>query len=145
MKYTFTYKTTIEAPIDDVWDFFSTAENLAKITSFPKIKIESDPRTMQGNEIVMSLGFSLIRMKWISLIEDVEAPLLFVDKGLVMPFPFTYWKHKHAFERYEDRPDKTLMTDSLVVEAYLPEKLIHLFLNQMFKGREKALKEVFHS
>ncbi len=139
---TFSYTTIVKAPIEEVWTFFSTAENLARITSFPKVTILSNPDTRTGNEIVMKLSVAGIGVKWVSLIEEVDAPHCFVDSGLKLPFPFTEWKHEHAFVENED---ETIMKDTIKCKAILPSYVTKAILENMFKGREKAIARVFTS
>jgi len=138
----FTYTTKINAPIEEVWSFFSSATNLSKITQFPQVNIVSDPRTMEGNKIEMVLSFGWIKMKWVSLIRDVQKPNQFVDDGIKLPFPFIQWSHVHAFSQ---TGNTTLMEDHVVCQSVLPNFMIKPILNGMFKGREKALHTHFKS
>ncbi|WP_227935028.1 SRPBCC family protein [Alkalihalobacillus deserti] len=136
-SFVYTYQTIINAPIEDVWSFFSSATNLSKITSFPKIEVTSDLRTMEGNKMEMKLGFAGVRMKWISLIHDVDAPTQFVDTGIKLPFPFTEWKHIHAFT---SQGNQTVMDDQVRCSTVLPSFMVKPLVNNMFKGREQAIK-----
>ncbi|WP_100406855.1 SRPBCC family protein [Bacillus solitudinis] len=71
-RLTFTYETIIEAPIDETWTFFSTADNLARMTTFPKVSIQSNPVTATGNLIKMELKVAGFSIEWHSLIEEVK-------------------------------------------------------------------------
>ena len=134
--YVYTYKTIINAPIEDVWSFFSTATNLPEITPFPKVEVISDPRTLAGNKIEMKLGYAGCYVNWISLIEDVQEPNQFVDKAINLPFPFAEWRHLH---RFNSNGNATIMEDQIFVRSILPSVLLKPLLNSMFKGRERAI------
>ncbi|MDT8861680.1 hypothetical protein N0O92_15790 [Alkalihalobacillus sp. MEB130] len=136
----FTYKTRIEAPIEEVWAFFSTAENLAKITSFPKVSILSGPETRQGNLIQMQLRFVCFSLKWESLIKEVQAPHFFIDKGVKLPFPFLEWQHKHVFHV---KGEYTIMEDIVEFRSVVPSYLTKPLLLSLFRGREKAIRKEF--
>ncbi|NEU30787.1 hypothetical protein GN156_08360 [bacterium LRH843] len=136
----FTYTTIIHESMDDVWTFFSTASNLQRLTSFPKVTILSNPETKAGNEIVMKLSFVGATLNWVSSIEKVEQPFLFVDRGVKLPFPFKEWRHEHHFMSHGD---ETIMTDSIVCRASVPNFLVKLILLNMFKSREKKLTLFF--
>ncbi|TWI57880.1 SRPBCC family protein [Halalkalibacter nanhaiisediminis] len=136
----FRYTTVVKAPIEEVWRFFSTAENLATITAFPNVNILSNPETKTGNEIEMKLSVAGVGVKWISLIEEVEPPFRFVDTGLKLPFPFTEWRHEHAFA---ENGAETIMTDTIMFRASMPSFITKALLENMFKGREKAIAAQF--
>ncbi|WP_096201150.1 SRPBCC family protein [Bacillus sp. FJAT-45350] len=139
-KHTFYYETYIDSHIDNVWDFFSTAENLAKITSFPKVRILSNPATVKGNIIEMELNFRLFKMAWSSDITEVVEKSYFIDVGKVVPFPFKEWRHVHAFE---EKGNGTLMKDTVTYEAIMPGLFVQQFLKGMFSSREKEIRKYF--
>ncbi|WP_216829493.1 SRPBCC family protein [Alkalihalobacterium elongatum] len=135
-KGTFRYETIINAPLSEVWDFFKSAENLAVITSFPKIKLSSDPRTVEGNLIEMELDFGVMKKSWVASIVEVKEKEYFIDTGLKLPFPFVEWKHQHRFEAVGKQ---TKMTDIVNYKASVPNLFVTLVLKQMFTGRKKVL------
>ncbi|MFC0558151.1 SRPBCC family protein [Halalkalibacter alkalisediminis] len=136
-SFVYTYKTIINAPIDNVWSFFSSATNLSKITPFPKVEIISDPRTITGNRIKMKLGYAGFNVRWISLIEDVQEPNRFVDTAVKLPFPFVEWSHIHTFT---PNGNETIMQDQVHLRSFLPSVFLKPLLNSMFKGREQAIR-----
>jgi ligand-binding SRPBCC domain-containing protein len=87
-KGTFIYHTKLEEPLDQVWDFFKSAENLVRITEYPKVKFLSDPSTVKGNTIHMELNFPFFRLKWSSFISEFKEYAYFVDEAVHIPFPF---------------------------------------------------------
>jgi ligand-binding SRPBCC domain-containing protein len=139
-SFVYTYHTVINAPIEEVWSFFETATNLSKITTFPKVVIISDPRTVDGNEIVMKLLIERLSFKWISIIQEVKNPYYFVDVGTKLPYPLIEWKHTHTFLAQKKQ---TLMKDTVVIRSLILSWLMKPFLRLMFSGREKALHHHF--
>ncbi|WP_017728251.1 SRPBCC family protein [Halalkalibacterium ligniniphilum] len=138
-KETFHYETVIDAQLDEVWGFFSTADNLVKITRLPKITLLSNPETIQGNTIKMKIGVAGVSVMWEALIEEVKAPHFFIDKAIKPPFPFTAWKHIHAFEQSGER---VLMKDTVEYEATIPTFIVNKLLTKMFRDRGKAVKQL---
>ncbi|MFC0473567.1 hypothetical protein ACFFHM_24430 [Halalkalibacter kiskunsagensis] len=138
----FTYRTVVKASIDDVWSFFATAENLAQITTFPKINIQSDPETKQGNVIVMKLGLAGFYVKWTSLISEVNAPHYFIDKGIQLPLPFTEWTHKHSFTA---SGTDTIIEDTVIFKSFVPSLITKPMLVNLFRGRELSIMKEFSS
>lgn len=139
---TFKYETTIDAPLSEVWDFFKSAENLTVITSFPRIKLHSDPSTIEGNDIEMELNFGVVQKKWTAKILEVKEEEYFIDKGIKLPFPFIKWEHRHQFD---SDGSGTKMTDIVNYQASIPNLFVTLVLRQMFAGRKKVLVEKFTS
>ncbi|UOE95974.1 hypothetical protein [Alkalihalobacillus sp. LMS39] len=138
-KGIFSYKTIIHAQKDEVWRFFSTAENLAKITSFPKVRITSDPETKKGNHIVMELQFFLFTFHWTAIITAVTDDY-FIDEAIKVPFPLIAWKHKHHLHAENG---VTVMTDTVEYESIIPSSLLKPFFYGMFQSRKKAIQHYF--
>ncbi|WP_368504684.1 hypothetical protein AB3N04_03140 [Alkalihalophilus sp. As8PL] len=140
--YLFTYETKIEASLEEVWSFFSTAENLVKITDFPTITLHSNPLTSEGNTIQMKIGVGPIKANWHSYIEEVKPLEYFIDVGVKVPFSIHSWRHKHAFVSL---PNHTLMKDTVEIQSTLPSIILKTALKKMFTGREKAVQLHFLS
>ncbi|WP_051556640.1 SRPBCC family protein [Alkalihalobacterium bogoriense] len=138
-KSIFTYKTIIHAQKSEVWHFFSTADNLAKITSFPKVRITSDPETKKGNRIVMELQFLFFTFHWTANITAVTEDY-FIDEAIKVPFPLIAWKHKHCLH---EENGVTVMTDTVEYESSIPSFLLKPFIYGMFQNRKKAIQHYF--
>ncbi len=135
----FSYNTTLHANLDEVWTLFSSAENLVRVTRFPKISLHSDPSTVKGNHLELELNFVLFRLNWRLIILDVQAKSFFIDEALRIPFPFRAWRHTHSFAQVGE---STVMTDKVEFEAYVPALLVRLLLRGMFMDRERAIKNL---
>jgi ligand-binding SRPBCC domain-containing protein len=138
-KGTFEYETTLPHHIDEVWSFFSTAHNLVRISTYPKVSVQSDPAMAEGNLIQLQLNFRLFRLKWLLTIQDVQEKCYFIDEAVHVPFPFRGWRHGHYLARVGDC---TIMKDKVEFQAYAPAFLIRLALRGMFRDRERAIKRL---
>jgi ligand-binding SRPBCC domain-containing protein len=106
----------VRAPRSAVFEFFSAAENLERLTPpFLKFQILSplpiEMRAGQHIEYRIALGF--VPMRWLTEITEWQPATHFVDEQL--RGPYRYWHHLHEFS---DAPDGTLMRD--VVDYELP-------------------------
>lgn len=146
--HTLKRETFIAASIDAVFDFFSRAENLDRITPpwlHFKIRTMIPIQMKKGTFIDYSLRLHGIPVQWRSQITEWDPPRLFVDTQI--KGPYTIWIHKHLFHVSDGG---TVMRD--IVEYVLPgqilEPLIHFFvcrdLGRIFDYREKSLVNIFN-
>jgi ligand-binding SRPBCC domain-containing protein len=98
-SYLLEHEQRIPRPIDEVFSFFSDAENLERITPpWLNFKIVS-PRPIAiaaGARIVYRLKWRGIPMRWITEIAEWSPPHRFVD--LQLQGPYRLWRHTHTFE-----------------------------------------------
>ena len=118
MRYTFHSTQQLSCDIDTAWAFFSSANNLARITPknmrFTVLTDLGDDDIYEGMIIDYTVAPLLgIPLKWRTVISQVHPKVSFTDfqeKG-----PFKLWKHFHEFIPNEKG---ILMKD--VVEYELP-------------------------
>jgi ligand-binding SRPBCC domain-containing protein len=146
--HTLARKTFIPSPMDRIFEFFSRAENLDRITPpwlhfkvLTKIPIHME----KGTLIDYALKLHGLPIRWKSQITKWEPPHLFVDTQI--KGPYTIWIHQHHFRKQNGG---TVMED--IVEYGVPgcilEPLIHFVfvrrdLDQIFDYREKSLVKIF--
>jgi ligand-binding SRPBCC domain-containing protein len=105
------FKTKLYRPLPEIFEFFSNAENLNKVTpSEVKFSMLTPmPITMQvGALIDYHIKLSGIPFFWRTQISVWEPPYRFVDEQVKGPYVF--WRHEHIFE---DKGHYVLMTDRL--------------------------------
>jgi hypothetical protein len=107
----------IARPLPEVFEFFSRASNLERITppwlSFSIIGAE--PREVAaGTVIPYRLRLHGLPLIWISQIEQFERGRLFVDRQLFGPYQ--QWVHRHQFEADGDH---TVVRDEIRYELPL--------------------------
>lgn len=118
--YTLHRETWIPAPLPQVFDFFSRAENLAALTPpWLGFRILTPPpiQMQQGARIAYKLRVHGLPIRWVTQIEQWNPPHAFIDVQLKGPYKL--WRHTHRFVVIENG---TLMAD--MVEIALPFGLI---------------------
>ena len=138
----------IPRPLDEVFAFFSQAENLQALTPaflhfqfVTPLPIRLEP----GALIEYRLRFCGVPIGWVTRIETFTPGRSFSD--IQLSGPYSYWHHQHGFSAV---PEGTLMRD--VVDYDLPlgplGHLAHaLFvrraLRQIFDYRRRKIEEIF--
>jgi ligand-binding SRPBCC domain-containing protein len=138
----------ISAPIERVFEFFSLAENLERITP-PILRfriLTALPIAMHAGTIIdYQIRIRGIPVLWRTLIEKWDPPHAFVDTQLKGPYKL--WHHTHTFERVGK---KTLMKD--VVRYQAPFGVLGLLtlpvfvtpeINRIFAHRRLVIENVF--
>jgi len=139
----------VKIPLKTAWDFFSSPDNLSKITpEHMRFNITSgSPAKMYPGQIISYKVSPVagIKTNWVTEITQVVEESFFVDEQRFGPYKM--WHHEH---RFEIQGDGVLMTDR--VSYKLPfgvfGRIAHaLFvrkqLNQIFEYREKCLDNMF--
>jgi len=142
------YKTSINKPLDEVFAFFSKAENLNKLTPSElqfEILTPSPIAMKKGAMIEYKIKLSGIPFKWKTEICEWNPPYKFADQQL--KGPYTKWYHEHIFTEEEG---KTIMIDRITYlsKGWIMAPLLHaLFVDkrvkEIFTYREKVLNDLF--
>lgn len=96
--YLFSAEQLVSRPLDEVFNFFSRAENLQELTpAWLHFRILSvEPRPVQrGTLIQYSLRWRIFPIRWTTEIVEWEPPHRFVD--LQLKGPYKLWRHEHRF------------------------------------------------
>ena len=134
-------------PVEEVFDFFSNAENLAVLTP-PWVSfciLTPCPITMHAGTIIdYRIGIHGIPLPWRTEITEWEPTRRFVD--VQRRGPYRLWRHQHEFE---PRDGGTLCRDTVAYAVFF-EFLIHpLFVRKdvaaIFASREEKMRELFCS
>lgn len=89
---------------------------------------------------------SPVKMEWISVItedEINEEEAYFTDEGKQLPFPLTYWKHKHIVRKISE--DRSLIIDDISFKAgnKLMSMMMYPAIYLGFAPREKIYQSYF--
>jgi len=88
----------VPRPLDEVFDFFSKAENLQQLTPswlhFRILEVEPSP-VRKGTLIRYALRWRIVPIRWTTEIVEWEPPHRFVDVQLKGPYKL--WHHEHRF------------------------------------------------
>ena len=135
--YTLTKEMTVPRPLDEVFEFFSRPENLARITP-PWLGfriISPSPVLMKpGTVIDYTIRVMGIRLRWRTQISEYQPPHRFVDEQL--QGPYAVWKHTHTFA---ETNGGTLIGDE--VRYALPFGPLGTLVRSLAVGRQ--LEEIF--
>ena len=139
----------VPAPIEEVWDYFATPENLNEMTP-PNMNFE----IVHGVEDKMRLGqlieygvrfMPVFKSRWLTEIAHVEEGAYFVDEQRIGPYNF--WYHEHSFEATENG---TRITDQVTYQLPLGPlgDLVHAFwvgprLKGIFNYRQEKIAQLF--
>lgn len=92
----------VPRPLEEVFDFFSRAENLEQLTppflNFRILSVQPNP-VRQGTLIRYRLRWRVFPIYWTTRIEAWEPPHRFID--LQLKGPYSLWHHTHTFEAVE--------------------------------------------
>ncbi len=130
-------ETKLYGSLEEVFGFFSKAENLNEVT--PKDLsfsfLTPTPIKMHvGTLIDYQIKLFGIPFGWRTLISDWEPPYRFVDQQLKGPYRF--WHHEHTFEQCDGY---VLMRDR--VSFLSPGGFLEGFFNWLFV--ERQVKKIF--
>lgn len=141
--------TVLKAPIEKVWEFFSSPANLPLITppeldftvvseipaeAYPGLILEYTVRPFPG-----------LRVKWVSEITQVLKHRFFVDEQRFGPYRF--WHHEHHFKEMNagiemiDLVHYALHADPLSRPVHA--LVVRPQLEKIFSFRREALKNYF--
>ncbi len=150
--YTLRSEQIINAPLDEVWDFFSRPQNLDRITPEDmKFSITNNPgnETYTGQIITYRIGILPgVDSNWVTEITHLREKQFFVDEQRFGPY--VMWHHEHHFQETAD--GKVLMTD--IVNYKLPLGIlgnlvagnaIEKRLMKVFSHRYKIIEEFFYA
>ncbi len=140
--------TLLRKPIEEVFDFFSNAENLEILTPPTlhfHIKSPLPIHMEKGTHIEYTIKLHGIPLKWKTLISTWEPPFRFVDTQLEGPYKI--WVHEHVFE---SQGTFTRMHDTVrflspgwVLEPILHHAFIQKKVEEIFDYRRKQLAKLF--
>ena len=137
--YHLTFTQHINASLDKAWDFFSSPENLAKITppdmdfqviSSPSEKVYAGQVIEYNVKVLPGLS-----MYWMTEITHVQELKYFVDEQRYGPY--SLWHHQHHFKEVIGG---VLMTD--IVHYKIPFWFLGDIANTLFV--RKQLKKIFN-
>jgi len=148
--YQFFNSVVIERPLPEVFAFFSSAQNLEKITppllNF-KILSQSTTEIKSKTEFVYRLKVHQIPIKWKTIIENFQENHSFSDYQDPKQGPYQAWHHTHEFMAISQT--SCLMTDKIYyrLPCFAPEALAYFLvkkdIEKIFKYRNSQLNNFF--
>ncbi|MDG2052301.1 MAG: SRPBCC family protein [Flavobacteriaceae bacterium] len=136
--------------VSKAWIFFSSPENLAKITP-PKMNFlitSGKPKALYTGQIISYKVnvVKCIQINWVTEITCVDFEKYFVDEQRFGPYKM--WHHEHIFEKIDDNNCKIIDVVSYKLPFGIIGKWGHkLFvkkqLQSIFEYRTKIIKKLF--
>jgi NADH dehydrogenase len=147
-KQILTSSHIVRADLEGVWDFFSRAQNLGRITprSMGFEMHTSEPTTEAGSTIDYTVRPLFgIPTKWRTRIDEVEAPHRFRDSQV--KGPYKSWVHEHRFSaidggvRMDDRIEYEMPFGPIGTLGH--RMLVRAQLQHLFDFRANAIDAIF--
>ncbi|MDZ4694504.1 MAG: SRPBCC family protein [Deltaproteobacteria bacterium] len=149
-RYVLRREQIVAAPLEKVFEFFSDAVNLERLTpAFLRFAITTAmPIRMQaGTELEYTLRLLGKRIDWKTLIRDFDPPHSFVD--VQVRGPYSLWHHRHTFEscnqgtRMVDHIDYDVPLGPLGSMAHVV--MVRPMLERIFDYRARIVSQLFPS
>ncbi len=150
MPFVYRAEQVVPRPLDEVFEFFSRAENLQKITppwlNFRILSVDPEP-VQKGTLILYSLRWRIFPIRWTTEIIAWDPPHCFID--LQLKGPYKVWHHEHHFIA---EGNSTRITDEVRYE--LPFGILGRIVHQLkvkydvetiFGYRKKVVEQIFGS
>lgn len=132
----------------DVTAQFNQNLFLALAPAFPKLSLTRYEGQRTGDEIDITLDFGLWKSRWLARIlsswQDAKT-WGFIDEGTVLPFPFTYWHHKHLVEAQGDSACLVIDAVHFAAGPYWLSVCMRPIVVGMLQGREPQYKRYFRA
>ncbi|MDO8898306.1 MAG: SRPBCC family protein [Bacteroidales bacterium] len=144
-------KVILKAPIEKVWDFFSSPANLKKITPPAmgfNIITGGDGKMYPGQIISYNVKpVAGIPLTWVTEITHVEPLKFFVDEQRFGPY--SMWHHEHHFREVEQGVEMTDIVTYVLPFGFLGRIAHKLFVKnkvqQIFEYRSKVMNQFFET
>ncbi len=150
--YQFHSEQFLPISIEEAWAFFSSPNNLSKITP-PEMKFniiattgENESEIFNGQKIKYKVSPLLgIPMHWLTEIDGVQTNITFMDKQL--EGPYKKWEHTHTFVSVKDGTIMYATVNYQLPFSYLGKIAHWLFIRKkiesIFQFRKEKLDSIF--
>ncbi len=136
-------------PVEEAWDFFSSPQNLVKITPTSldfRITSEITGEEIYTGQIITYKVRPLfgIDLSWVSEITHVERFKLFVDEQIKGPYKM--WHHEHHFKLVSGGTEMTDIVQYKIpfgVLGNLGLPIVEKQLEGIFSYRRRKVEEMF--
>lgn len=149
--YTLSASQELKISLEKAWAFFSSPENLQKITPEHmgfQITSPIESKAYAGQIITYKVGvLPGVKSNWVTEITQVKEKEFFIDEQRFGPY--NMWHHEHWFEKLPN--GNTLMKDKISykipfgVFGHLAQRMfIKSQLTEIFKYRFQTLEKLFN-
>jgi ligand-binding SRPBCC domain-containing protein len=138
-------QTEVGASLEDVKQGFTSSLFLKLNPPFPPVKLKEFGGCVTGDKVALELNFLLFKQNWISdIVDDGENnhKWFFVDKGVVLPFFLSSWKHRHIVQQHEEG---SMIVDDInyTTGTILSDLIFYPLLYLQFLYRKPIYRRIF--
>ncbi len=115
-------KTKVKGHYKDIMARFDRDLFEALAPGFPPMEIVEFSGSREGDKVHIRFG-APVNAEWVSLITDHgvdESEAYFVDEGMKLPPPLSYWKHRHIVRKITE--DTSCIIDDITFRG--PNRLL---------------------
>jgi|SRR5688500_4387128 ligand-binding SRPBCC domain-containing protein len=154
------FETTVEAPLDKVWQFHQDVLRSLPALSPPEDEVRIEhadvPPAPGGRVSITARGPLGRRIRWVARFVEVTPPhaVVFGEEARFVDEqesgPFARWRHAHEFERVDERTTRVVDTVDYRVPfgpaGWVADRLfVARKLRGMFRHRHAVLKRLLES
>lgn len=136
----------VAGTVPQIFSGFTQDLFLALSPKLPPAKLLRYDGNNVGDIVEIRLGIPPITQVWISEIIDHDEnsnEAYFIDKGIKLPFPLTYWQHKHVIRRKDDRTVVIIEDITFGTKYGWLTSLMKPFIYSQFAARGPKYKRFF--
>jgi ligand-binding SRPBCC domain-containing protein len=143
------FESFIPGSITVVWDFFSSPENLQRITP-PSMNFRMMTHVTGKMYPGMMIAYRVtpikgMRMNWLTEITVMQEHILFIDEQRIGPYRI--WHHEHHFRNTESGVEmKDILTYRLplgIIGKLIDLMLVRRKVKAIFQYRESKIRNLF--
>lgn len=148
--FTLNSKQKIDVSVEKAWEFFSSPDNLEKLTpSEMNFQVTSGKTEKAYPGQIISYKVSVIRgvrLNWVTEITQVKKDHFFIDEQRFGPY--LMWHHEHFFEAIDDNSCWIIDKVTYKLPLGFLGKIAHVLfvknqLKEIFDYRTLRVKELF--
>ena len=149
MIHTLEARQTVAADIDEVWEFFSNPENLAKVTP-PQLGFVITSKLPEKMYAGMIIGYKVrpllnLPLTWVSEITQIKKRKFFIDEQ--RRGPYKMWHHEHHFREVDGGVEiHDIISYELPLSPFsepIHRLIVKKKLKEIFSFRETVAKQRF--
>jgi len=139
-------KTKVDGNYKDIMQQFDRKLFEALKPSHANMEIIEFTGSKKGEKVHLRFH-SPIKTDWISLITDDgenEKEAYFIDEGVKLPFPLSYWKHKHIVQKITENTSYIIDDITFKGPIFFISWFMYPAIYAGFYPRKKVYKKYFN-
>jgi len=136
----------IEGDVEEVFSGFTEQLFLALAPAFPPTKLIRYDGNEVGDYVELRLGIAPLTQAWRSVITEhkvADDEAHFTDEGEALPFPLSYWRHKHIVRKLDEQYVLIIEDISYGTHSGLMTRVLEPILRRQFEARGDKYRAYF--